>query len=386
MLTYLIYLTIGWAAFALLYWLLLKGETFFSLNRFYLLGGLLISFLLPLAGAWFTAPYPVFSGNTLLPTVTITVDGLISASSAQLKGYSIVQWVWWLGIAIAGFRMLLGGVGIARLIWLSQSTEVKYIRTSRKIQIPFSFFHWILIPEQTSSEADLGAMIAHEKAHSSGKHSVDVVICELLCVVFWWHPLVYWYKNTLRTVHEYIADAASVQHYSRKQYGLLLIRHAQSGPALALVHHFFQSPVKQRLVMLTKNTSAPSRGLRYTLILPLMLLLVGLFQSAANAQTVAEPDKMPEFPGGIPALSKFLGANIIYPATARKENAQGVVVLSFIVNTEGMVDQIKVLKAAHPDLNAEAIRVVKLMSWIPGEKGGKKVNCEYTLPIKFKLD
>jgi TonB family protein len=97
-------------------------------------------------------------------------------------------------------------------------------------------------------------------------------------------------------------------------------------------------------------------------------------------------EEMPVFNGGDTALMKFINENVQYPASAKEKNITGRVIIRFAVMAKGNVDKISVLKGVDPDLDAEAIRVVKaLPEWIPGKQGGKPVNVWYSVPISFML-
>lgn len=98
-------------------------------------------------------------------------------------------------------------------------------------------------------------------------------------------------------------------------------------------------------------------------------------------------DKMPAFPGGEAALMIYLRDNITYPYKAEERNIQGKVVVQFVVDTTGQVGDVKVVRSIDPDLDLEAVRVVKtLPRFIPGTRLGKPVNVWYTLPVTFKLN
>jgi TonB family protein len=400
MLIYTIYLTIGWAVFALLYHTLLAQETFFGLNRRYLLATLAGGLLLPWCGMRWPSSNTIFENEQVingmfLPEFSTKIDQWTSSSDQFLLGQTFFGWIWLLGIIIGVMRFIYGLSIIVDAAQQASEQEGNMIY-SDAIDMPFSFFRWIFIPTYYRNEPQLDMIIRHEQAHCSGWHSMDILFSELVCIFFWWHPLAYWYKRALRAVHEYIADQSVTQYFSRKQYGLLLIKQAQSGPVFAYANHFLQSPLKQRLSMLTKHNSAPVRSLRYALVMPFALLLFLLFQqNTAFAQlklgnkggkVYDTPEKGAEFSaGGESSLSKFLAENIKYPPAARKENAEGLVVISFVINKSGNVEDVKSLKPMRQDLIDEAIRVVKLTKWIPASNGGKVVKSRMTLPIKFKL-
>jgi len=95
---------------------------------------------------------------------------------------------------------------------------------------------------------------------------------------------------------------------------------------------------------------------------------------------------MPEFPGGNEALLKYLSDNIIYPQEALKANIQGTVYVSFIIEKNGEVSNIKVIHGIGGGCDEEAVRVVKGMpNWIPGTQRGKPVRVQFNLPIRFVL-
>ena len=98
-------------------------------------------------------------------------------------------------------------------------------------------------------------------------------------------------------------------------------------------------------------------------------------------------EEMPEFPGGIPALMKFVGENLHYPPEAQSNNIQGKVYLKFVVTAEGSSDMIEVTKGVDPLLDNEAIRVVKMLpKFKPGKQGGVPVPVWFALPITFKIE
>ena len=97
-------------------------------------------------------------------------------------------------------------------------------------------------------------------------------------------------------------------------------------------------------------------------------------------------EKAPSFPRGETAMFMFLGQNIRYPQRASEDGYSGTVYVRFVVETDGTLTNIEVVKGVGGGCSEEAVRVVKMMpNWIPGENGGKKVRTSFTLPVKFKL-
>ena len=97
-------------------------------------------------------------------------------------------------------------------------------------------------------------------------------------------------------------------------------------------------------------------------------------------------EQMPQFPGGPAELLKYIAKNLKYPVIAQENGIQGKVILRFVVNAQGHVENVKVLRSLDPYCDKEAIRVVKsLPQWIPGKQNGRNVPVYYTCPIVFKL-
>lgn len=107
-------------------------------------------------------------------------------------------------------------------------------------------------------------------------------------------------------------------------------------------------------------------------------------ESAQQIFTVVE--KQPEFPGGMSELMKFLAKSIKYPVIAQENGIQGRVVCSFVVNRDGSIVDIQVMRGVDPSLDKEAVRVIGTMpKWKPGEQRGKPVRVRFILPVQFRL-
>ena len=97
-------------------------------------------------------------------------------------------------------------------------------------------------------------------------------------------------------------------------------------------------------------------------------------------------EEMPEFPGGMAEAMKFLAKNIKYPVAAQQAKIEGRVIVQFVIERDGSVSDVKVMRGVNSELDAEAIRVVSMMpKWIPGKQRGKAVAVKYTMPIMFRL-
>ena len=115
----------------------------------------------------------------------------------------------------------------------------------------------------------------------------------------------------------------------------------------------------------------------------------------AEILKVTEPDEnsifqvvelLPEFPGGMAELMKYLQKNLRYPQICKEQGVQGRVIVQFVVNTDSTITDVNVIKSVNPHLDEEAVRVVKAMpKWNPGKQRGELVRVRFTLPVTFRL-
>ena len=95
---------------------------------------------------------------------------------------------------------------------------------------------------------------------------------------------------------------------------------------------------------------------------------------------------MPEYPGGMDALLNYMGTAVKYPASAKEDSVEGIVIIQFVVTRLGDVAEAQILRGIHPDIDLEALRAVRAMpKWTPGKIKGKAVNVQYNLPFRFVL-
>ena len=129
-------------------------------------------------------------------------------------------------------------------------------------------------------------------------------------------------------------------------------------------------------------------------IIMALMAVFGLTTVSAQKTVVAKKnqkvfdvvEQMPEYPGGQAALFEYLSKNIKYPADAEKKKVEGKVFVTFVVDTDGKITDVSLMRKVFPSLDAEAVRVISAMpNWIPGRQKGQAVRVKYTVPIMFRL-
>ncbi len=301
MLTYIIEVSCCWLLFYAVYILLLQQETFFRLNRWYLLGTLLLSLAIPLAELpHFARPADTFSGFYLQP-ITIGVQALEvtleeiaitpigEGSSWRWSG--LLAMLYWAGLVFFACRFVVGLHQIYRLkkTGTTQNKGAYTLVETNELHLPFSFLDMLFWSTKTSfGHGEQQQILRHELAHIRQKHTFDVLILEVLLILFWCSPLVHWYRKSLRDIHEYLADQAVLHTIARQQYGRTLLRQSQSGLQIALAHNFLQSQLKKRILMMTKDKSTRKGLLKYSLFLPVLIVALLVFSSHTDSRPVLD--------------------------------------------------------------------------------------------------
>ena len=315
---------------------------------------------------------------------------------------------------------------------------------------PFSFFRWVFMYPSTLEGKQLHEVMVHECTHVSGLHSLDTLFSELFSIACWFNPFAWLMKQEVRMNLEYLADESVLSDGNARksyQYHLLGLAYRQPNESTKIANNFNLLPLKKRIKMMNKRRTSEIGKAKYLLFAPLAgaLLMVSNIESVAreiggqvpevaevqqkadqalNADVaVANPmakaeeakaaelakaeakasdatapadttknvvydvtETMPQFPGGQGVMMKYLAANIKYPASAVKAKKQGRVIVTFIIQKDGSVAKARIARSVDPELDAEALRIVKAMpNWTPGTQDGKPVNVKYTIPVVFSL-
>jgi BlaR1 peptidase M56/Gram-negative bacterial TonB protein C-terminal len=295
MLTYFLQVSLCWLVFYGLYYSLLSRETFFRLNRIYLIISLLCGLIAPF-GQLFIEVETSNSTVMMLETFVVTASAFQRNLKADTEGWLslslVLQVIYGLGVGVMLLRFLIGLFKIFKLYkngkkvqnegFITVHTECLHPDFSGGVHLPFSFFNYVFINENVLEKGDIPQIMEHEQAHVSQGHSYDVILLEVLKIIFWWNPIIYFYRHSLRNIHEYLADAAVLRWVEKPVYGRLLIKQSQSGPALALANHFIFSQLKKRILMMTRNRSQRSSLLKYVIAFPLFTVLLTLFAIPNN--------------------------------------------------------------------------------------------------------
>lgn len=275
------------AAFYLFFKLMLSRETLYKFNRVVLLSLFAIALIIPFIHISFAKDVP-YSG------LALNIDQLIamaaSEESVAVAEKSSVD-VWILGIFIlyiAGvlFFLIRMSVSLVRIIMMVRSSDTQRLSVEgvrliihKKEMAPFSWMRYIVISEKDYLESSR-EIIAHELAHIEGRHSLDLILAEVITIMHWFNPAAYLLKQELRNIHEYQADEAVIDKgIDAKQYQLLLIKKAVGDRLYTMANSFNHSKLKNRITMISKKKSNRMAAIKALFVLPLSALAVVAFAS-----------------------------------------------------------------------------------------------------------
>ncbi len=435
------------AFFYVLYILFLSKDTFFRLNRVFLLLALLSSIVIPLLDipfktsnsgmfGMFIVNSKEFLNTNMLEEVVVT-----AVDKNHFISYQYFALFYLLGVFLSALRFIRNLLQL--FWWISKSSTIE--RGGVKVVIleddypPFSFLTTVFVCEKDYHKKEFSSILAHEKAHIKQLHTFDLLFIEILTVVFWMNPLIWVYKKSIQEIHEYLADRKAVSVVdSANDYKKHLVNQFAGGELFRIGSSFGQLSLKKRIVMMGKMKTRKVALIKFLLLFPIVALLLAAFAFTVkeekklvshNSYNVIFPnlfggidryytnnglqfvndnpisgihkleyklggdskiydtaDVMPYFTGGETALYEAMNKNFKYPERAVIEKIEGYVLIGFVVNKTGGVEQVKVLQSCHLILDQEAVNAVaNLIDWQPAVDKGNVVAAKCRLPIYFSL-
>ena len=415
--------------------LFFRNRVSFMFNRVLLISIVLFGLIVPMLSfninsvLNFSSPY----ASTIINSeglITVNLKEIVINSETQYKlfGMSFIKIIALVYLLISLVLGLWFVLKVVRLFMLTRKNETRTIDGFKFVFLndnypTFSFFNIVFIHKQLfDSKVESEKIIEHEGVHSVQRHSIDLLFAELLIIIQWFNPIVYFIRKSIKENHEFLADKGILKNdFDIPDYKLLLLRNSTTIRTGSITHNFSYSLIKKRFKMMEKKDSK-IKFILAMMILPIAFSLAFFAcsspeieedmpvviteepakepteekvvmpmpyeqpQTVPEAEIFAVVEEMPTFPGGVEELYKYLGANIKYPEQAKDDNIQGRVFVNFVVEKDGEITNVKILRGIGGGCDEEAIRVVSSMpKWKPGTQRGKNVRVAYNLPIKYSL-
>jgi TonB family protein len=386
---YLLESGISLSLFALVYFLVLRRETFFNINRWFLLVSISFSALLPLLHIPFYAPQATMLQEVtvtpyvnLLSSVTIYGASLSQGAERFVLTYSLLGYIYLAGVVILSGILILRIYQIVRLIAKNRIVpegKMKLVILEQESS-PFSFLNYIFVSENLQNTKGWEKMLEHEKQHIRQGHTFDVLVLELVAVFQWFNPFFWMFRRALRENHEFLADQAVISQGTAPSWYKQILINQYVGDQIVLANNFNYSLIKNRIQMISKIKSRKIANIKILIGFVLAASLVAVFaceqkksekaEIAPSNQTVilisdGQPLQITGEAAGIEKLKNAISASDDYEL--KSDPATGQLLLSQKSNKK---DELVVVgygseKKSAP-LQEEVFTVVEIMPVFPG--------------------
>ncbi len=318
---YLLKSTVCIALVFAFYKLILEKESMHRVKRFYLLGGIVASFLAPLIT--FTK-YVEATPNLSPVTNNATITLLPSQIQSGPDYLSIILWsVYFLGVVFFAFKF-----GKNLFIITQKIAKNQRIRNRNLFHVllkipttPHTFFNYIFLHKETfEANAIPNEVLLHEQIHAEQKHSLDTLFIEVVQIIFWFNPLVYLIKQAIKLNHEFLADQGVLAQGTDKSfYQNILLAFSSGATTPIMANSINYSSIKKRFTVMKTNTSRKTKWLKSLLILPLLSLILYGF---SNRELMIVPEGQSSHASILQQKDPTPAEIAEYNRLAKKYNAQ----------------------------------------------------------------
>lgn len=395
----ILFSAIAMALFFGFYWLTLRRSNLFHLRRFYLVGTLALSLVLPFVSLEMPSrvtavaqPYTQHFGMTQEPAVIqVDVAGETTTEAVEstadmtnmttettgttetAKTFSFKDIIWYGYVLGCGVAFILLVVKLFKTFRYYRRSELSDELSTGDMcvrvlgepdgNLPFSFLRSVFVNPEVFTESELQQVLRHERTHIRQRHTWDLIFTEVVRVMQWFNPVIYLYSKELSSVHEYLADEQVLaQGASKRDYLELLYKQLCVGKFVPVGNSFRHLLTKKRILMMSQPVK---RRMSAWWLLALVPIIAGLLLVNCHPKTeeVADelveevveepedpviydpvgktPDVMPEFPGGIQQYVDNLYSSMTYPELAKKYKLQGIFTVHFIVEKDGRIRHVE---------------------------------------------
>ena len=300
MTTYLLKTILCSGIFYGFYFLLLEKEKMHRFNRFYLLLSLILPFVIPLITIEKQAEIlPIIQDNFLIYKPLGQNTAPWSPTTGQSEKINLLPIILWSSYGFITLILLFRFGKNLRIIWqrVRRNTPIDFESSTlillEQNLIPHSFLRCIFLNKTEYENGNIEEeILQHELAHVRQKHSFDVILMEIIHCLFWFNPILIFYRKAIQLNHEFLADEAVIKHFENPvSYQYLLLNKASQANSLSLTSQFNYLITKKRLIMMTKNTSPQRAFLIKLLFAPLFVGTVLMLSTRVDAQEKVVPEK-----------------------------------------------------------------------------------------------
>ncbi len=295
---FLVQSSIALLLFYMVYWAFLRKETHYNSNRFFLLFALLSSILMPLIPLQYTVMLETGINNSnLLTEIGSAFKGIQPYVGSGFETSYSLSWldallmIYLTGAAIFMIRILVQTAILCIQLIKNKTKSLDGIRIveTEKYGLPFSFFNIVYINPKFHKQDVLPEILAHEMVHIREKHWADLLIIELLTVIFWFNPIIWFFEHSIKLNHEYLADHGVISKGNPiGKYQALLVNQLMGMQIIGITNNLNFGINTNRLKMMTKQKTPKIKALKLVWAMPVLVIL--LFAFAEPNYKVIQPE------------------------------------------------------------------------------------------------
>jgi TonB-dependent SusC/RagA subfamily outer membrane receptor len=288
--TLLIYLgkvALSIAAFYTFYIVLFRRHKQFRFNRLYLSGSLLLSFIIPLITITITRPAPV--QMVILPETGTEINSMVAVGKSGPDYLTLLSAFYFSVVIVFFLRLITGQIKVLSIIRKCRKAVIDgtLVFIFKKDIYPFTFFNRIVISENSLSHPDLRMILKHEKVHAEEKHTLDILMSEVLFLFQWFNPLAWKQKEAVKNNLEFLADQIVIRQSDMLAYQLAMVSMAGKQGIARFLNALNGNDLKNRIIMMKQKTENRNKVTRQLTVIPLLVILIlGL----SNKEFKAAPD------------------------------------------------------------------------------------------------
>ena len=272
--------------FGLFYLIFLKRETFYQLNRWYFIGSIIVSITAPLVTftkTVFVEPIPVEyfvnDNETVFIHEVVKEPSFLETIDLQQTAVYLILFI----SSILIIRKIYAVTKLYRSIKKLPSLDASNIKITADTKTVYSFYQWIVVPENFFQWQNHKIILDHESIHLNQKHTFDLILIELVAAVFWFNPLVKVMQRAINTNLEFIVDQKMIETTESVLYQKNLLQF-QTQHAIQFVNSYNASEIKNRILQLNSKKSTNMKKLKFLLATPALVAFFALFQIETVAQ------------------------------------------------------------------------------------------------------
>ena len=265
-------------AFYIPFMLILKHTSFFTINRVYLLAGLILSFVFPLHKGFAAIPSYLPPDLPFMEPLITQTESIVSQANEPTPSLSITALLLIFYLVGMTIRLAVLTLSMVSILKLKHQGEILIYRNVQVIKtnvpVPFTFFNYVFLPK----DLDDSGIIEHEAAHVRQCHWIDLWMVELVSIILWFNPMMILYKRSLKQQHEYLADRSAIKRgIDLGEYLTSIKQQIERTLHTPLISEFYFQSIKNRINMITKRKTSAYGLASYSLVLPIIVCLLMAF-------------------------------------------------------------------------------------------------------------